>query len=114
MRITLGAHIDAFAQRGMRRFHSEPFRWELKAITGFTWSRQRGYIRERCRVLFRCRPCARSARRHVFTVEARKALAKNITLIKFPSHMLGLHLHAFPLTFARSDEEQAERALGGS
>ncbi|KAL5487751.1 TRA1 [Sanghuangporus weigelae] len=52
----------------------------------------------------------RTLSRHVFTLEARKALAKDITLRRFPSHMFGLYLDAFPLALARTDERQAKRA----
>lgn len=52
----------------------------------------------------------RTLSRHVFTLEARKALSKDVTSRRFPSHMFGLYLDAFPLALARSDEKEAQKA----
>ncbi|KAH8118563.1 FAT-domain-containing protein [Phellopilus nigrolimitatus] len=52
----------------------------------------------------------RTLSRHVFTLEARRALAKDVSLRRFPSHMFGLYLDAFPHALARTDEHQAKRA----
>lgn len=48
--------------------------------------------------------------RHVFTLEARRALAKDAVHRRFPSHMFGLYLDALPHALARVDEEQAKKA----
>ncbi|THH03836.1 hypothetical protein EW145_g5969 [Phellinidium pouzarii] len=52
----------------------------------------------------------RTLSRHVFTLEARRTLVKDITLRRYPSHMFGLYLDAFPHALARTDEQQAKKA----
>lgn len=52
----------------------------------------------------------RTLSRHVFTLEARKALAKDTAPRRFPSRMFGLYLDVFPLALARSDVQQAKKA----
>lgn len=52
----------------------------------------------------------RSLSRHVFTLEARRSLAKDVTLRRFPSHTFGLYLDALPHALARADEKQAAKA----
>lgn len=52
----------------------------------------------------------RTLSRHIFTLEARRTLAKDASLRRYPSHLYGLHLDAFPHGLARSDTNQAKKA----
>ncbi|KAI5124824.1 hypothetical protein M0805_005454 [Coniferiporia weirii] len=53
----------------------------------------------------------RTLSRHVFTLEARRTLVKDINLRRYPSHMFGLYLDAFPHALARADEQQTDKAI---
>lgn len=52
----------------------------------------------------------RTLSRHIFTLEARRTLAKDASLRRYPSHLFSLYLDAFPHGLARADQKQLKKA----